>query len=105
MSVRKWILSTAIVAAASAGAPRTASADWTITPFVGWNTGGSADVNGSAGTTTSSKFEHKVDYGVSLAGMGAGIVGGKSTSVILRISRQHGSSNGFQLPTAATSPR
>ena len=76
MSVRNRILTAAIAVAAIAAAPRPASADWTITPFVGWNTGGSADVNGSDGTTRTSKFEHKIDYGVSIAGMGAnGVIG------------------------------
>src|SRR5262249_48956629 len=51
-----------------AAAPRPASADWTVTPFVGWNTGGSADVNGSNGSTRTSTFEHKIDYGVAAAG-------------------------------------
>src|SRR4051812_671991 len=77
MQVRKWVLSAAVVAAASVAAPRPASADWVVTPFVGWNTGGSADVNGSSGTTNAAKFEHKVDYGVSLTGMGKGIIGGE----------------------------
>jgi len=63
------------IVAATAIAPRPASADWVITPFVGWNAGGSADVNGSNGNTTTSKFEHKVDYGVSAAAMGKGAVG------------------------------
>ena len=77
MSVRKWLLSAAAVTAACILTPRPASADWTVTPFVGWNTGGSADVSGSNGTTTASTFEHKADYGVSLTGMGAGIIGGE----------------------------
>jgi opacity protein-like surface antigen len=64
-----------MIAAVCAATPRTASADWVITPFVGWNAGGSADVNGSNGNTTNSKFEHKVNYGVSAAAMGAGAVG------------------------------
>lgn len=75
MFVGKRILTAAVAAAALAAAPRPAAADWTITPFVGWNTGGSADVNGSDGTTRTSKFEHKIDYGVSIAGMGKGIFG------------------------------
>ena len=75
MSVRKWVLSAALVPALAVAAPRSASADWVITPFVGWNAGGSADVNGSNGTTTSSKFEHKLDYGLSLAQMGKGAIG------------------------------
>jgi opacity protein-like surface antigen len=75
MFVGKRILTVIVAAAALAAAPRSAAADWTITPFVGWNTGGSADVNGSDGTTRTSKFEHKIDYGVSIAGMGKGIFG------------------------------
>jgi opacity protein-like surface antigen len=75
MSVRKRFLTGVVVATALAAAPRPASADWTITPFVGWNTGGSADVSGSDGTTRTSHFEHKIDYGVSIAGMGNGAFG------------------------------
>lgn len=76
MSVRTWLVSASIVAVASAAAPRTASADWTLTPFLGWNFGGSADINaGSSGSNTSGKFERKVDYGASLASMGKGPVG------------------------------
>jgi opacity protein-like surface antigen len=75
MFLRKWLLTGTMVAAACAAAPRTASADWVITPFVGWNAGGSADVNGSNGNTNASKFEHKVNYGVSAAAMGKGAVG------------------------------
>ncbi len=75
MSVRKWLLSAAVVTAGCVALPRTASADWTVTPFVGWNAGGSADVSGLNGTTTTSKFDHKVDYGVSLTGMGGGVFG------------------------------
>ncbi len=75
MSVYKWLVTASIVAVASAATPRTASADWTLTPFVGWNFGGSAGVNGSGGSTFSSKFEKKLDYGASLTSMGAGPVG------------------------------
>jgi len=77
MSVRKWLLSAAVVTAACVAAPRSASADWTITPFVGWNSGGSADVSGANSSTVTSTFDHKVDYGVSLTGMGAGVIGGE----------------------------
>src|SRR5437763_16905691 len=75
MCVRKWLLIASIVAVVSAAAPRAASADWTLTPFVGWNFGGSADVSGSGGSTFSNKFEKKLDYGASLTGMGAGAIG------------------------------
>jgi opacity protein-like surface antigen len=73
--VRKYLVIAAIFAVASAAAPRTASADWTLTPFVGGNFGGSANVTGSGGTTFSNKFEKKLDYGASLLSMGAGPIG------------------------------
>jgi opacity protein-like surface antigen len=78
MSGRKLIVTTAICAAALAAAPRTASADWTLTPFIGTNFSGSADVNNpAAGTSFNNSFEHKLNYGLSLAGMGSGIFGGE----------------------------
>jgi hypothetical protein len=75
MSVCKWLVTGTIAAAALAAAPRTASADWTITPFVGVNFSGSADVNGNGGSSLGNQFEKKIDYGVSVTGMGAGVVG------------------------------
>lgn len=75
MSVRKWLVTATICAAALAAAPRTASADWTITPFIGWNFSGSADVTGNGGASLPNQFEKKIDYGLSLTGMGAGVVG------------------------------
>src|ERR1043166_9697514 len=77
MFLRKCLITVAVAAAASTVAPRTASADWALTPFVGWNFGGSADVSGNGGASTANKFAHKVDYGVSAAGMGKGILGGE----------------------------
>jgi hypothetical protein len=75
MCVRKWLVIGSMFAVAAIAAPRTASADWTLTPFVGWNFGGSADVQGDGGTTFSNKFEKKIDYGASLAAMGKGAFG------------------------------
>ena len=75
MSVRKWLVTAGLFAAASVAAPTTASADWVLTPFIGWNFKGSADVSGNAGESFENKFEKKIDYGVSLANMGAGAVG------------------------------
>lgn len=73
---KKLFVTSAICAAVMAAAPATASADWVITPFVGWNFGGSADVNnGITGVSFPNQFEHKIDYGVSVAQMGAGIIG------------------------------
>jgi opacity protein-like surface antigen len=74
MGVRKCLVIAAVSAVLWGANPRPAAADWTLTPFVGWNFGGSANVNGS-GSTFSNKFEKKLDYGVSLTGMGAGSVG------------------------------
>lgn len=74
--VKKLLVTSAMCALALVAVPRNASADWVITPFVGWNFGASADVNNAiAGMSFGNKFEHKVDYGVSLAQMGAGIIG------------------------------
>ena len=40
-----------------AAAPRSASADWVLTPFLGWNFSGSADVhNNTAGTSFNNQF-------------------------------------------------
>ena len=75
MSVRKLCVMTAMSAVLITAAPRSASADWLITPFVGWNFSGAADVNGNGGTSFPNQFERKLDYGVSLSNMGAGAVG------------------------------
>lgn len=75
MRMRKYLATVAISAVALAAAPRTASADWTLTPFVGWNFGSSADVTGSGGPGFKDKFEKKIDYGASLTGMGSGSTG------------------------------
>ena len=74
MSLRKWLVTAGLAAAASVAAPTNASADWIVTPFVGWNFKGAADVNDN-GVSFENKFEQKLDYGVSLAAMGAGAVG------------------------------
>jgi opacity protein-like surface antigen len=74
--LKKLLVTSAMCATAFMAAPATASADWVLTPFVGWNFGGSADVNSAiAGTAFSNQFEHKIDYGISVAQMGAGIIG------------------------------
>jgi len=75
MHLRKYLGTVVIAAVALAAAPRTASADWTLTPFIGWNFGSSADVTGSGGPGFKDKFEKKIDYGASLTGMGAGAIG------------------------------
>jgi opacity protein-like surface antigen len=76
MTFRKLLVISAMTALLCAAAPRSASADWVLTPFLGWNFSGSADVhNNTAGTSFNNQFEHKLDYGLSLANMGAGIFG------------------------------
>jgi hypothetical protein len=74
MSLRKFIITAAIVLTASAAAPAKASADWLFTPFLGTTFGGSADVNGVSGTFAD-EFEQKLNYGASLAWMGGGVIG------------------------------
>jgi opacity protein-like surface antigen len=74
MSLRKWLVTAGLVAAASVAAPSNASADWIVTPFIGWNFKGAADINDD-GFEIENKFEQKLDYGVSLAAMGAGAIG------------------------------
>ena len=74
MSVRKCLVTAGMVVLATTAAPQRASADWVITPFVGWNFKGAADVS-DGGASFENKFERKIDYGVSIAGMGAGAVG------------------------------
>jgi|SRR5579872_2845118 len=75
MLVRKCLVTAAVVLAASAVAPRSASADWVLTPFVGVNFGGSADVSGNGGVSTANQFAHKANFGASAAWMGKGILG------------------------------
>jgi len=75
MSLRKIIVAAAVVLSASAAAPSKASADWLLTPFLGSTFGGNADVSNVSGGSFSNDFEQKINYGASLAWMGAGVVG------------------------------
>jgi hypothetical protein len=75
MSLRKVVIAAAVVLSASAAAPTKASADWLLTPFLGSTFGGNADVADVSGSTFSDEFEQKLNYGASLAWMGAGVVG------------------------------
>jgi len=74
MSLRKVIIAGAIAIAASVAAPQKASADWLLTPFIGSSAGGSANVFSTEGSFKND-FEQKLNYGASLAWMGAGIFG------------------------------
>jgi opacity protein-like surface antigen len=71
--VKKGLIALAAVAML-ASAPVSASADWLFTPFIGANWGGSASFN-EAGTDFEDEFERRMDFGASLAWMGAGIAG------------------------------
>ena len=55
-------------------APAKASADWLFTPFIGMNWGSSVTFNDVIGDRED-EFEKRVNFGASLAWMGAGIAG------------------------------
>ncbi len=73
MSVRKCIAIASLVLLASVAAPSKASADWLLTPFVGWNWGGTANLLNL--DDFDDEFEQKAMFGVSLGWMGAGVFG------------------------------
>jgi opacity protein-like surface antigen len=73
MSVRKCFAIAALVLLSSVVAPSKASADWLLTPFVGWNWGGTANLLNQE--DFDDEFEQKAMFGASLGWMGAGIVG------------------------------
>ena len=75
MCLRKYLVILTMAAVAILAAPRAASADWTFTPFLGWNFGSSADVSGTGGPGFKDKFEKKINYGASLMSMGSGPIG------------------------------
>jgi opacity protein-like surface antigen len=73
MSVRKCFAIASLVLVTTVAAPSKASADWLLTPFVGWNWGGTANLLES--DDFDDEFEQKAMFGASLGWMGAGIVG------------------------------
>ena len=73
MSVRKCFAIASLVLITTMAAPSRASADWLLTPFVGWNWGGTANLLES--DDFDDEFEQKAMFGASLGWMGAGIVG------------------------------
>jgi len=75
MSVRKCLAIASLVLLGSVAAPSKASADWLLTPFVGWNFGGSADFLTDGDGSFDDEFEQRANFGVSLAWMGGGIIG------------------------------
>jgi opacity protein-like surface antigen len=74
MAVRKVFLAACFAFIASAAAPRSASADWLFTPFLGSTFGGSANLGGQD-QDFNEEFERKLNYGASLAATGAGAIG------------------------------
>jgi opacity protein-like surface antigen len=73
MRVPKVVLTMALSALLVGMAPRTASADWLFTPFVGANFGGNANFGDF--NDFDDEVERRVDFGASLGWMGKGIVG------------------------------
>lgn len=74
MSVRKIFTVASLVIMVSLAAPARASADWLFTPFIGMNWGSAVTFNDAFGDTDD-EFEKRVNFGASLAWMGAGIAG------------------------------
>ena len=72
MSVRKCFAIASLVLITTVAAPSKASADWLLTPFVGWNWGGTANL--LEGDDFDDEFEQKAMFGASLAWMGAGVI-------------------------------
>ena len=73
MSVRKLIITTSLVILASVAVPSRASADWLFTPFIGANWGGTARFDEF--DDFEDEFERRVNFGATLAWMGAGVIG------------------------------
>lgn len=71
MHMSKLLLAATLTAWLVAPAP--ASADWLLTPYMGVNFGGDADFGEF--DTFDDEFERRVNFGASLAWMGAGIAG------------------------------
>ena len=74
MSLRRVLITGWLVLMVSVLAPSKASADWLFTPFIGVNWGSSVTFNDAIGDRED-EFEKRVNFGASLAWMGAGIAG------------------------------
>jgi opacity protein-like surface antigen len=73
MFLRKLVTIASLAILTIVATPTKASADWLLTPFVGWNWGGSANfINYD---DFDDEFEQRANFGVSLGWMGAGIIG------------------------------
>jgi opacity protein-like surface antigen len=73
MSVRKCFAILSLVLVASVATASRASADWLLTPFVGWNWGGTANLLNL--DDFDDEFEQKAMFGASLGWMGGGVFG------------------------------
>lgn len=73
MRVPKVVLTMALSALVVGMVPRTASADWLFTPFVGANFGGNANFGDF--DDFDDEAERRVDFGATLGWMGAGALG------------------------------
>lgn len=73
MRVPKIVMTMALSAMVVGMVPKTASADWLFTPFVGANFGGNANFGDFA--TFDDEVERRVDFGATLGWMGKGVVG------------------------------
>jgi opacity protein-like surface antigen len=74
MYLRKILTTGVLALMLSAFAPAKASADWLFTPFIGMNWGSAVTFNSDLGDFDD-EFEKRVNFGASLAWMGAGIAG------------------------------
>jgi opacity protein-like surface antigen len=74
MRLRRILVTACLVFMVTAAVPTKASADWLFTPFIGLNFGGAVTFNDALGDRED-EFEKRVDFGASLAWMGAGIAG------------------------------
>jgi opacity protein-like surface antigen len=84
MSVRRFFATAGLVLIACVATPSKASADWLLTPFVGWNWGGTANFTIVCQVDVSrcslphfdgDDFQQRVMFGASLGWMGAGVAG------------------------------
>lgn len=73
MSLRKLVTIASLALITTVATPSKASADWLLTPFVGWNWGGAANFINFE--DFDDEFEQRANFGVSLGWMGAGVVG------------------------------
>jgi len=73
MLVRKQLITAFLGILTLIAVPRTASADWLFTPFIG--TAFNADADFGGGFDEPGEFERRFTYGASLGYMGAGVIG------------------------------